>query len=271
MTKGLSASEWDRYHSTHHAQTGRSGSGRLAAIEFEANFGPYLPPVSAKVLEIGFGEGHTLRRLYERGYLDLHGWDISRECVETARAAQVPGTLRHVDAIEEFRNGVAMRFDVILAKDLLEHLPRPSVLPFLEGVRGALAPGGVFLARLPNMGSFFAVMLRYDDFTHRMGFTENSLRQVFDLAGFDRALVAVRNDILPAWPLLRHGLLKHFFFEKVAGPSVRYAARLALRSQRKGPPQVDTLRAVVVAQQSASARVSSGDVEQVASASPSAP
>lgn len=243
----LSAVEWDQYHSSHHSHTGRTGKGRLAAIEFDANFGVHLPAPPATVLEIGFGEGHTLQRLAERGFSDLHGWDISRECVERARSSGVPGVLEHVDAVEQIRKVGAGCYDVILAKDLLEHLPRASVLPFLEGVHASLRPGGVFLARLPNMGSFLAVMLRYDDFTHRLGFTENSLRQVFSLAGFERGDVGVLNDILPGWPLLKHGLIGHFVLEKALGPIVRLGARWALLSQRKGPPKVDTLRAVVKA------------------------
>jgi 2-polyprenyl-3-methyl-5-hydroxy-6-metoxy-1,4-benzoquinol methylase len=242
---GSFSAEWDKYHSSHHAHTGRTGAGGLADIEFEANFGSHLPSPPATVLEIGFGEGHTLKRLSSRGFGELHGWDIARECVERATAAGVPGTLKHVNAIDELRLVGKDKFDVILAKDLLEHLPRADVVPFLEGVHAALRPGGVFLARLPNMGSFLAVMLRYDDFTHRLGFTENSLKQVFTLAGFDRGDVAVLNDVLPGWPLLRSGLIGHFFIEKLLGPLVRAFARLLLLSQRKGPPRVDTLRAVV--------------------------
>ncbi len=239
------SAQWDRYHSSHHAHTGRTGTGGLANIEFEANFGAHLPLPPATVLEVGFGEGHTLQRLSNRGYEDLHGWDISRECVERALAAHVPATLKHVDALVELRRVSSGTFDVILAKDLLEHLPRADVLPFLEAVHSALRPGGVFLARLPNMGSFFAVMLRYDDFTHRLGFTENSLRQVFTLAGFERKNVAILNDVLPAWPLLRNGLFGHLFIETILGPLVRWLARIMLLSQRKGPPKVDTLRAIV--------------------------
>lgn len=244
---GPSAAEWDRYHSSHHAHTGRTGSGKLAEIEFQANFGVHLPPPPATVLEIGFGEGHTLERLARLGYTDLHGWDISRECVERARDKRVPARLVHADALQELRASGPASFDVILAKDLLEHLPRDEVLPFLQGVHAALRPGGIFLARLPNMGSFFAVMLRYDDFTHQLGFTENSLRQVFSLGGFRREDVRVLNDVLPAGSLLASGLIGHLVLEKVLGPLVRLLARWALLSQRKGPPQVDTLRAVVKA------------------------
>ena len=86
-----------------------------------------------------------MQRLSSRGYVDLHGWDISRECVERAVAARVPGKLKHADAIAELKSGAPARFDVIVAKDLLEHLPRTEVLPFLEGVHAALKPGGVFL------------------------------------------------------------------------------------------------------------------------------
>jgi SAM-dependent methyltransferase len=138
------------------------------------------------------------------------------------------------------------RYDAVIAKDLLEHLPRDAVLPLIRGLHHVLKPGGVFIARLPNMANPFSVFLRYDDFTHRLGFTEDSLRQVFSLGGFERARVAVMNDVLPGMALLCAGLFRALVREKLTGPAVRWLFRVALRSQRKGAPRVDTLRAIVV-------------------------
>jgi SAM-dependent methyltransferase len=241
------AAVWSRYHETHHVHVGPPLGASIRTVEFEANFGAFLKPPPARVLEIGFGKGESLRDLAARGYLDLHGWDISADCVENARNSQVPGELRHVDAIEALQAHPADDFDVIIAKDLLEHLPREAVVPFVTGVFRVLKPGGVFLARLPNMANPLAVFLRYDDFTHTLGFTENSLRQVFMLGGFPRESVRIEHDKLPGWTLLKHGLVAQFFRETVFGPAVRFALNQALLSQRKGPARVSTLRLIVAA------------------------
>jgi len=242
------APEWNQYWSTHHGHVGPSLDSPLRRIEFDANFGPFLRPPPARILEVGFGNGESLRYLSKLGYTDLHGWDISADCVARAAAQGIPGSLRHVDGVAELHTGPAEAFDVIIAKDLLEHLPRESVVPFTSGLFRALKPGGVFLARLPNMANPLAVMLRYDDFTHTLGFTENSLRQVFALGGFPRESVRLEKDRLPAWPLLKSGLFSTFFREKCLGPVVRWTLDQALLTQRKGPAAVSTLRIIVVAE-----------------------
>lgn len=244
-------SMWSRYHATHHGHLGPARESPLRRIEFDAAFGPHLPPPPARILEIGFGEGQALRQLAQAGYRDLHGWDISADCVELARQQEIPANLRHVDAIEALHQHAPDAFDVIIAKDLLEHLPREAVIPFTSGVFRVLKPGGVLVARLPNMANPLAVFLRYDDFTHTLGFTENSLRQVFSLGGFPRDHVTVRQDQLPAWPLLRHRLFGHLMYELLLGPAVRWLLAQALQTQRKGRAKVDTLRVIVAAQKPA--------------------
>jgi len=242
--------EHARYYATHHQHMGLSESHPLRGVEFDANFRPFLPPPPARVLDIGFGQGWTLRRLAGLGYEDLHGWDVARDCVAEARESGVPGRLENVDAIEALHSIEPNQFDAILAKDLLEHLSHERVLPFVSGVHRALAQGGVFLARLPNMANPLAGFLRYDDFTHRLGFTENSVRQVLALGGFAREEVRVVGDFLPSAALLRQGLVGVFLVEKAAGPLVRLLLRLALSSQRKGAAEVQTLRLIVCAMKS---------------------
>jgi SAM-dependent methyltransferase len=248
--KAIDRTEWARYFESHHGHVGLAAEHPLRTIEFDANFFEHMPAPPARVLEIGFGQGGTLWELFRRGYADLHGWDISTDCVERARKACVPATIELADAVEALASSACDRFDAIIAKDLLEHLPREQVIPFIVGLRRVLRPGGVFLGRLPNMANPLSVYLRYDDFTHTLGFTENSLHQVFSLGGFERGEVDVRADVLPGSALLRRGLLSTFVAEKLIGPLVRWCFARAIRSQRKGPPQVDTLRLIVVARKS---------------------
>jgi hypothetical protein len=67
----------------------------------------------------------------------------------------------------------------------LEHVPKSDTVELLAACRRALMPGGVLLLEVPNMGDpFNGVYSRYADFTHEVGFTEESLRYVLDLGGF---------------------------------------------------------------------------------------
>jgi hypothetical protein len=67
---------------------------------------------------------------------------------------------------------------MILIKAVLEHIPKQEVIPLLERIKHALKPGGLVLVDVPNMDWLFAQHERYMDFTHEVGFTLESLRQV---------------------------------------------------------------------------------------------
>ena len=43
---------------------------------------------------------------------------------------------------------------------------------------------GVIIIKTPNMNNLFGLSFRYQDFTHEMGFTEVTLSQIMNAAGF---------------------------------------------------------------------------------------
>jgi hypothetical protein len=55
-------------------------------------------------------------------------------------------------------------------------------------VAAALAPGGVFVARVPNAVSPLGGHIRNGDFTHQTSFTARSISQLAAAAGFDSVL-----------------------------------------------------------------------------------
>lgn len=84
-------------------------------------------------------------------------------------------------------------FDVVVAGDILEHLPRPEAL--LEKVRPLLAPGGTVLASLPNVanvtvraallaGRFPYAERGILDRTHLRFYTRASARALFAASGY---------------------------------------------------------------------------------------
>jgi predicted TPR repeat methyltransferase len=100
------------------------------------------------VLDLGFGAGLFARRIRESCRY-LAGIELDAE------AAREGASFFDQPVIGDLLEGIAgpwkEPFDVILAADVLEHLPRPEVL--LAAVKPLLAPDGVFLVSLPNVAN----------------------------------------------------------------------------------------------------------------------
>lgn len=154
-----------------------------AFIQFELNYGTFIPSQKdIKILDIGCGTGHLLYYLEKRGYKNFLGIDISPQQVNFCKE----NVSKHVGKFDafEFLKDKKNTYDVVVANDLLEHIPKGKILKFLKLVNEALKSNGIFLMKTPNMGNPFTIYLRYKDFTHEAGFTDMSLYQVLWTAGF---------------------------------------------------------------------------------------
>ena len=78
--------------------------------------------------------------------------------------------------------------------DLIEHLAKDKIIRFVELLYKTLNVNGQILLRTPNMGSLFGLRSRYIDFTHEVGFTEESIKQVFNQSEFSK--VGVHNSYI---------------------------------------------------------------------------
>ena len=184
---------YEAYASQH---VGR-GSNQAAALVYRRDIRPLLPtPAVGPVVDLGCGRGELVRLLQADGF-EAEGIDISPEQVALAHAAGV-ARVRHGD----FRAILAAQpchYAAITATDLLEHLTKPEVLQAFDDVAAALAPGGVFVGRVPNAVSPFGGHIRAGDFTHQTSFTARSIRQLAAAAGFDSILAR-------SSPPVAHGL-----------------------------------------------------------------
>jgi 2-polyprenyl-3-methyl-5-hydroxy-6-metoxy-1,4-benzoquinol methylase len=148
-------------------------------------FGGSVPKRRAiSILDIGPGECELAEMLTTTyGYEHVSVIDMSSEVIDVARDLGIPADL--VDDTESYlseRNGT---YDVIFMLHVLEHVKKDSTIPLLRAVHGALRPGGRLLLEVPNMGDpFNGLHARYADFTHEVGFTEESLNYVLTQAGF---------------------------------------------------------------------------------------
>lgn len=97
-----------------------------------------------RLLDVGFGAGAMLRAASGMRW-EAHGIETSRLAVEKANRNGFPMAVEGDFLRAPYPEG---HFDVIVATELLEHLPDP--LPFIRKAFDLLAPHGAFYLTTPN-------------------------------------------------------------------------------------------------------------------------
>ena len=118
------------------------------------------------ILEAGCGEGYFTKFLYEKykGHAKLEAFDISRACVEQAKAA-CPGACFRVGSIYEIPKG--QKFDLVVASEVLEHMEDPErALGQLLGVCGRY-----LLVTVPNEPLWRILNMARGKYWRRLGNT----------------------------------------------------------------------------------------------------
>ncbi|MDE2421514.1 MAG: class I SAM-dependent methyltransferase [Gammaproteobacteria bacterium] len=111
-----------------------------------------------KVLEIGFGNGGFLTYAREKNW-DIYGVEINESLIATATGKG----FQAYDSIELFNDGT---FDLIVAFDVLEHIPPTNIIEFVNTIKAKLKKDGYFLARFPNGDSPIGMRNQNGDITH---------------------------------------------------------------------------------------------------------
>jgi len=139
----------------------------------------------ASILDLGCGHGAFVHFIREGGYRNVSGVDASIEQVADAKRLGVAGVTQG-DMLDELRVLESESIDVIIAFDVIEHLSKEELLPFVDHVHRALRPGGVWIIHTPNGESPFVGRILYGDFTHEQAFTQTSITQLLKSSGFSR-------------------------------------------------------------------------------------
>lgn len=212
------------YSATHvsHLDVDDQGKNTWFLRYVEKNYLPLLANLDrtqTEVLEIACNRGYLLSALSDMGFERLTGIDLSGDDVARARTLLPAAELKCVNVFD-FLKDKSQRFDLIIFKALLEHLPKHDVLPLLEAIHLALKPGGIVLIDVPNMDWLMATHERYMDFTHEAGFTRESLAQVMRNVFSN---VVVRPAQPPAEPGLKEALVQ------LVRPGIILAGKIFLR------------------------------------------
>jgi 2-polyprenyl-3-methyl-5-hydroxy-6-metoxy-1,4-benzoquinol methylase len=183
---------------------------RPAGVELERIGGAYrrtishLPAAGPRLLEVGSAKGYMLALLRRLGWR-VTGVEIADSAAEHSR--RVLGVDVFTGTLEEFRRRMSRTFDVVLAQDVLEHVPDPH--GFLQALYESVAPGGRVIIDTPNVGgrSVSVVGERWRGFNpfHIYLFDRDTLTQAVSNAGFTVEIVGSYSDVPPEQSVLGAG------------------------------------------------------------------
>ncbi|WP_419805471.1 class I SAM-dependent methyltransferase [Terriglobus sp.] len=120
----------------------------------------FKPTSQIRVLEIGFGNGSFLAYAKTKGWNAI-GTEVNDFLVEMATRRGLYAI--HALDLNALDDGA---FDLVVAFDVLEHIPQNYLLDFVKSLVRKLKPGGLFIARFPNADSPFGLLNQNGDMTH---------------------------------------------------------------------------------------------------------
>ena len=160
----------------------------ITASEYDEMYSEYMPKnKEAKILDIGCGNGIFLYYLKKYGYVNNMGIDVDKSSVDIVKE-NVTENVSNTDAFA-FLNNFNKEYDMIIMNEVLEHINKEQIIPLIKLIYSSLSKGGIFIAYVPNMENPFTIYTRYNDFTHTIGYTQNSLTMVLKLGGFSDIVV----------------------------------------------------------------------------------
>jgi 2-polyprenyl-3-methyl-5-hydroxy-6-metoxy-1,4-benzoquinol methylase len=178
----------------------------LQSKYFRKNYLKFMPKnKKCRILELGCGMGQFLEFCKQCGYNNYEGIDVSQENISFIKEMFGEEVKVWIADIREFLDAESSResgYDVVILNDVIEHLTKSEVFEVLDGVYKLLTKNGVFMIKTPNMANpYVNTAGRYIDFTHEIGFTEKSMRQVLRAAGY-KEITIIGTDIYVFNPVI---------------------------------------------------------------------
>jgi SAM-dependent methyltransferase len=148
---------------------------------------------SARILEIGPGNGLALSELAAAGY-GPEGIEADKELAIllmdkglNVKWIKAEDTICHLEAHRD-------SYGLVYAKNVMEHVPVDSQIDLVRAVAGSLQLGGHFVCETPNALAPLANWHRYMDWTHTCLFTTFSLEFILANAGLEPVYVGAALD-----------------------------------------------------------------------------
>ena len=137
-----------------------------------------------KIVDIGCGHGTFIYFLQKYNFVNLYGFDISKEQIDLGHKLGI-SNIEH-KSIEQFLSESFENIDIFLLMDLLEHLTHEEIFNLLDKLYSKLNKVGKILIHIPNAEGIFGMRIRYGDLTHELAFTPQSIHQLLSTIGFSQ-------------------------------------------------------------------------------------
>jgi SAM-dependent methyltransferase len=152
---------------------------------FDRNFAPHLPEDKhAAIVDVGCGSGDFLAYLEARGHTNLRGVEIDRQRAEASRS-RTGAVVDHAHDLTAYLAALPGPARLITLKSVIAHFPRERAVGYLRSMRDALEPGGTLIVETFNASRVTGPYLLFNDITHQWAYTEFSLREILEAAGFE--------------------------------------------------------------------------------------
>ncbi len=176
----------------------------------------WLPPSrDAAILDVGCGFPSRLHALYELGFHNLHGVDLRAGVIDAARKLLPAALQLRSGDMFRYLEECPLSFDRILLFHVLEHQSKADGMRLLSLIAAHLAAGGACVVEVPNLANVLGMHMQASDLTHQTPFTEFSLAQLLEAAGFagTRLICPVPRGITRGWHWRANRLLHRALFE----------------------------------------------------------
>jgi 2-polyprenyl-3-methyl-5-hydroxy-6-metoxy-1,4-benzoquinol methylase len=167
---------------------------------------PHLPAdQQTHFLEIGIGDGYFIQYLCDQRYVDVIGIDNCPELIENAaiRIGERAELICVTDSASYLEERPAS-FDCICMIDVFEHFSFDEGFRILRAARSALRADGQIILRTPNMANLLGAYSRWIDLTHKSAYTEWSLQEMLEVAGFTDVQIRQSRDFVSRKRALMH-------------------------------------------------------------------
>lgn len=170
---------------------GSSSSLQDAQFEAELSGLPLDLSKPLRVLDIGFGNGAFMGWARRRG-LDCEGVEINPRLVQRATTHAFVARTN----IKDLQDSVGWQpYGLITAFDVLEHIERDALVPFLSSLHEVCRQDTLLVFRFPNGDNPFSLPIQNGDVTHRTAIGQSLMRQVAELSELD--VVSLRSPRQP--------------------------------------------------------------------------
>ncbi len=151
---------------------------------------PLVINAEIKILEIGFGSGNFIKYCIDNS-LNISGVEANAQLLALADKNSI--VAYHSD---DFYSLPSCSYNLVVAFDVLEHIPKSELQNFLNNISRVLKKNGVFLARFPNGDSPFGLAHQNGDITHTSFIGSGMIRQLANGAEFSSVNISSQATIL---------------------------------------------------------------------------